>query len=144
MQDRGYTMNQANKTPQPPQAKKVMSYRDLEVYQLAHRLAVQVHELTLKLPKFELYEEGSQVRRAAKSVVANIVEGFGRRRYKMEFIRYLVFAHASCDETIEHLKILRETKSATASVTDPLITACEELSRKINRFIDAVERGHKT
>jgi hypothetical protein len=82
MQDRGYTMNEANKTPQLPQTNKVMSYRDLEIYQLAHALALRVHEMTLSLPKFELYEEGSQIRRSAKSAVANIVEGFGRRRYK--------------------------------------------------------------
>jgi len=41
------------------------------------------------LPKFEMYEEGSQIRRSAKSVAANIVEGYGRRRYKQEFIRFL-------------------------------------------------------
>jgi four helix bundle protein len=63
------------------------SYRDLEIYRLAHALAVDVHVASLALPKYELYEEGSQVRRAAKSTPANIVEGFGRRRYKAEFIR---------------------------------------------------------
>ncbi len=64
-----------------------------------------------ELPRFELYEEGSQIRRSSKSVVANIVEGYGRRRYKSEYIRFLIFALASCDETREHLEILRETGS---------------------------------
>ncbi|MCK4476185.1 MAG: four helix bundle protein [Methanophagales archaeon] len=74
------------------------TYKDLEIYQLSHELAIKIHKVSLSLPKFELYEEGSQVRRAAKSIPANIVEGFGRRRYKNEFIRFLTFALASCDE----------------------------------------------
>jgi len=61
---------------------------------------LDVHKMTLtKLPTFELYEEGSQIRRSIKSVKSNIVEGYGRRRYKQEYIRFLTFAQASCDET---------------------------------------------
>jgi four helix bundle protein len=58
----------------------MQSYKDLEIYQLAHRLAVEIHVMTLKLPQFEQYGEGSQIRRSSKAVVANIVEGFGRKR----------------------------------------------------------------
>jgi len=58
------------------------SYRDLEVYKLAHELAVEIHKMSLGLPKFEMYEEGSQIRRAVKSVASNIVEGFGRRNIR--------------------------------------------------------------
>jgi len=51
------------------------SYKDLEIYKLSHSLAVGVHKMTLKeLPKFEMYEEGSQIRRSSKSIVSNIVE----------------------------------------------------------------------
>ncbi|MBI5328575.1 MAG: four helix bundle protein [Deltaproteobacteria bacterium] len=78
------------------------------MYKLAHRLSVEVHRMTIdELPKFERYEEGEQIRRSSKSVPANIVEGFGRRRYKDDFIRFLTIAHASCSETIEHLEILQ-------------------------------------
>ena len=94
-----------------------MSYRDLEMWKLAREVAIDAHRMTLQdLPKFEMYEEGSQIRRSAKSISANIVEGFGRRRYKQEFIRFLVFAHASCDETIEHLEMLFETGSLTNEI----------------------------
>ena len=71
-------------------------------------LFIETHQLTQRLPKFELYELGSQIRRSSESIVTNIVEGYGRRTYKQEFIRFLVFAHASCLETICHFeKIIR-------------------------------------
>src|SRR5438552_15256798 len=123
-----------------------MSYRDLEIWKLARQVAIAVHRMTLQnLPKFEMYEEGSQIRRAAKSVYANIVEGYGRRRYKQEFIRFLVFVHASCDETIDHLEVLFETGSLTNKVVyRDLSAGLDLLGRKLNVFIDSVERSHRT
>jgi len=122
-----------------------MSYRHLEIWKLARQVAIAVHRMTLQnLTKFEMYEEGSQIRRSAKSVAANIVEGYGRRRYKQEFIRFLVFAHASCDETIDHLEMLFDTKSLTNEVVyRELSTQLDLLGRKLNVFIDSVERSHR-
>ena len=79
------------------------SYRDLEVYKESKKLAIEIHEMSLLLPKFEIFEEGSQVRRSSKSVTSMIVEGYGRRRDKAGFIRYLVYAQSECDETTAHL-----------------------------------------
>lgn len=88
----------------------MQSYTDLEIYKLAHGMAVEVHKMSLKeLPLFEMYEEGSQVRKSSKAIVSNIVEGFGRKRYPQDYIRFLTYAHSSWDETQEHLKILSET-----------------------------------
>jgi four helix bundle protein len=82
--------------------KRVSSYRDLEIWKVARELAVGVHKMTLeKLPTFEMYEEDSQTRCCSKSISSNIVEGFGRRRYKNDYIKFLSYALASCDETVE-------------------------------------------
>ena len=86
-------------------------HKQLEIFRLAHILAVRVHELTLKLPALERFEEGSQIRRSAKSISSNIVEGYALRRYKNEFIHYLFRAYGSAEETIDHLDFLFETKS---------------------------------
>jgi four helix bundle protein len=60
----------------------VASYEDTALYKLAKQMAVELHQVTLnELPKFEMYEQGSQIRRSSKSIVANFVEGYGRRRY---------------------------------------------------------------
>jgi four helix bundle protein len=121
-------------------------YRGLDIWKLALQAAITVHRMTLEnLPKFEMYGEASQIRRSAKSISANIVEGFGRRRYKQEFIRFLVFARASCDETIEHLEMLFETGSLTNEIVYRDLSAqLDLLGRKINVFIDTVERSHRT
>jgi four helix bundle protein len=123
-----------------------MSYRDLEIWKLARQVAIAVHRMTLQnLPKFEMFEEASQIRRSAKSISANIVGGYGRRRYKQEFIRFLVFAHASCDETIDHLEVLFETGSLTNEVLYRDLSALLDLlGRKLNVFISSVERSHRT
>src|SRR6187402_2885508 len=92
------------------------SYRDLDIYKDSKNFAVEVHKMSLSLPKFELYEEGSQIRRSSKSVTSSIVEGYGRRRYKADFIKYLIYAQAECDETIVHLDFLFETGSTVDQV----------------------------
>lgn len=98
--------------------------------------------MSMNLPKHELYEEGSQIRRSAKAVPANIVEGFSRRRYRSEYARYLIFAHGSCNETIEHLEILHETTSLSDERTyEGLKQQYEHLGGMLNRFISAVDKG---
>ena len=122
-----------------------MSYRTLDIWDLARELVTDVHHISLKLPKFELYEEGSQIRRSMKSVKSNILEGYGRRRYKHDFIRFLNYSHASCDETIDHLETLYETNSLTdRTVYDKLHERLDRLGDKLNRFIQRVESSHRT
>ena len=48
------------------------NYTDLEIYKMSFRLAMEVHQMTMKLPKYELYEQGSQIRRSSKSIKNNI------------------------------------------------------------------------
>lgn len=115
------------------------SYNDLEVYQLAYELAIEVHELTLSLPRYELYEQGSQIRRASKSITNNIAEGYGRRRYKDEFIRFLIFDHASCDETISQLNMISDIHFSDTPLNE-LIDKYDTLGRKLNKFIQYVEK----
>lgn len=84
-------------------------YRDLDVYGLAHDIGVDIHEFSLKLPKYELYETGSQLRRASKSISANIVEGYGRKRYNAEFLKFLVYAFAMSKIVILRYKSKQNT-----------------------------------
>jgi four helix bundle protein len=124
---------------------KPQSFKDLDVYLLAKDLIVKVHKLTIdELPKFEMYEEGSQLRCCSKSIVSNIVEGFGRRRYKNDFIQFLTYAIASCDETKVHLEILHETGSLKKELFEQVFDRYEELGAKLFNFREAVIKGHRT
>lgn len=122
-----------------------MSYKNQEIWQLAREIVIDLHKMTLlELPKHEFYEEGSQIRRSSKSIKSNIVEGYGRRRYVAEYIRFLVFAQASNDETIDHLETLYETGSLVNRGTYELIhSKLDLLGKKLNSFIQAVERNSK-
>ena len=121
-----------------------MTYRDLEIWKLAREATKEVHAMTLtELPKFEMFETGNQVRRSVKSVRSNIVEGFGRRRYKQEYIRFLIYAHASCDETIDHIETLKDCESLqNETLYRRLIDLLNRLGGKLNRFIQSVEEQH--
>jgi len=118
-----------------------MSYKNLEIWKLADELVVAIHDMTLtKLPKFEMYEVGSQIRRSVKSVKATMVEGYGRKRYKAEFIKFLVYSLASNDETIDHLETLYKTRSLQDEAQySYLHSKIEILSKKINLFIKGVD-----
>jgi len=91
-----------------------------------------------------MYEEGSQIRRSRKSVKSNIVEGYSRRRYKAEFVKFLTYALASCDETKDHLDTLYDTHSLEDKrLYDYFNHKYDILGRKIRRFMKSVESGHK-
>ena len=121
-----------------------MSYKNLEIWQLARQLVIDIHAMTLnKLPKFEMFEEGAQIRKYSKSVKSTMVEGYGRRRYKNEFIRFLTYAMGSKDETVDHLEMLFETGSLTdEDLYNDLIERLDKLGRKLTLFIKSVSKSH--
>jgi len=123
-----------------------MSYKDLEIYKLTHKLAVEVHKTTPEcLPKYEMYEEGSQIRRSSKGISSAIVEGFGRKQYQQEFMRYVSFAIASCDETREHLDLLYESGSlADQTLYNDLFQRYAELGKMLYGFRQAIENNLKS
>ena len=117
----------------------------MNIYKKARELVVKIHDMSLELPRFEMYEEGSQIRRSSKSIKSNIVEGYGRRRYKQEFVKFLTYSLASCDETVDHLDTLFQTKSLKDKEKfEYFREECDHLGKMISNFIKSVEFGHKT
>jgi four helix bundle protein len=121
-----------------------MSYKKLEIWQIADELVIKIHKMSLnELPKFEMFEEGSQIRLSSKSVKSLIVEGYGRRAYKQDFLRFLVNSIASNDETLDHLENLYNTESLTnMQLYMELHEKIEKLGRKLNNFINSVQKMH--
>jgi len=72
-----------------------------------------------------------------------LVEGYGRRNYKNDYIRFITFALASNDETIDHLETLYETKSLTdEEIFKQLDSKLQILGKKINKFLQSVQKQH--
>lgn len=118
------------------------SYRDLDIYNLAFSYAIEVHKTSLKLPRFELYEQGSQIRRSSKSIKDNIGEGYGRRAYKQDFIKFLIYAHASLLECLSQLEMIDELYDLKKIKN--LREKYDLLGGKIYSFIQYVEKNWKT
>lgn len=120
-----------------------MSYKNLGIWMLAKELPIEIHNMSLLLPKFEQFEEGQQIRRSSKTVRSCIVEGYGRRKYKADFVKFLIYSLSSNDETIDHLEILFETSSLKDETVYNLIhQKLELLGKKLNSFLQAVQRSH--
>ena len=77
---------------------------DLEVYRKLFILHIEVHNLTLTFPKFELYELSSQLRRSSNSIPANLAEGFNNKHIKI-YLEGISRAQAELRETKHHLKV---------------------------------------
>ncbi len=80
-------------------AERVETFEDLEVFQRAYRISLEVHRTSLTFPSIEQHALGDQVRRASKSICANIAEGFAKQGASAaEFKRYLGMSIGSSDE----------------------------------------------
>jgi four helix bundle protein len=120
-------------------------HEKLKIYKKAHELAVKIHKMAFSLPKFELFEEGSQIRRSSKSVSSNIIEGYAHRKYKKEYLHFLYRAYGSCEETAEHLLYLNETESLKdEELYNDLKEGYDVLNRMVFNFIESVEKHHET
>lgn len=118
------------------------SYKDLEIYTTAYNLSIRIYQLTMALPHPDRFETGSQIRRSSQSIKDNIVEGYGRKRYKADFIRFLVTSHSSCLEEISQAEFLAEIHPN--SDWQNMAKELNNLGSKIYKFIKYVENNWKS
>jgi four helix bundle protein len=77
----------------------VRRFEDLDVFRRAYALSLEVHRVSLGFPRIEQFALADQVRRASKSICANLAEGFGKQRQsRSEFRRFVMMAIGSADE----------------------------------------------
>ncbi|MFC5624615.1 four helix bundle protein [Algoriphagus winogradskyi] len=120
------------------------NYRDLDIYKISFNLFLRTHPFSLKLPKYELYELGSQLRRSSDSVITNIVEGYGRRSYKNDFIKFLVYSEASSLETINHLEKILALYAELCKEAEELVKEYNLLGGKIHSFTEYVRSSWRS
>ena len=120
-----------------------MIYRNLDIYKMALALFLKTHKASFILPKYELFELGSQLRRSSDSVITNIVEGYGRSSYKNDYLRFLIYSHASNDETINHLEKLMILYPDVSQEFEILKNEYNILGGKINVYKKWVKENWK-
>ena len=79
--------------------KKANSARELEVYQAAFRLQQEIFSLSKTFPKEETYSLTDQIRRASRSIGANLSEAWAKRRYPAHFLSKLTDSDGELQET---------------------------------------------
>ena len=119
------------------------SFKDLKIYQLAYDISIRAHKASLKLPNFEIHEQGGQIRRSTKSIKDSIAEGFGRRRYKAEFVRFLIYAQGSCDEAHNQAETIIDLYPNIPEFSG-IMADLDKLGKMINNFTRYVESNWKT
>ncbi len=130
MEDR--KLNKEKKSKKRP----ITTYKDLEVYRLSYRLAMEIFWMTRDFPKEERYSLTSQILESSRSVPVNIVEGYSKRRYENVFKRHLNDALGSCDETKVWLDFSKDCRYLLEEKHKDLIERYKEVGAKIFRLVE--------
>jgi four helix bundle protein len=112
------------------------TFRDLVAWQKAHAFVLEVYRVSGTFPVTERYGITSQLRRAAVSIAANIVEGF-RKRGPADKLRYYNIAQGSADECLYYLILVNDLKYADSSL---LVPQLEEVSRLLQAYMNAFRK----
>ncbi len=112
----------------------VRNYNDLLVYKQAYRLALSISRLTKSFPREEQFELGRQIRRSARSIPANIVEGWTKRNSTAEFKRHLLISAGEVAETKFWLELAADEKVAGPKLVEELLTEYSKLGFMIHKL----------
>jgi four helix bundle protein len=126
----------------PKRRSSMKDFRDLQVWQKAHRLTLAAYSSTSTFPREEMYGLTSQIRRCAASIAANIAEGCGKRG-NPEFQRFLNIASGSASELEYHVLLARDLGLLNDSDYDKLDNAVVEVKRMLASLVRKVEADRR-
>lgn len=110
-------------------------HRDLKVYQLAYRLAMEVFRISRTFPEDERYSLTSQIRRSSRSVAANLAEGYRKRQYPQMFVSKMADCDAEATETLVWLDFARDCGYLPPENCETLTEGYEEVGRMLSGMI---------
>lgn len=115
-------------------------FRDLKVFQLSYKLAIEIFELTRSFPKEEKFSLTDQIIRSSRSVPTNISEAWSKRRYPKSFVSKLTDSHGEAAETTVWLDLSQDHHYITNDIHECFITKYEEVSRMLTGMINNPEK----
>lgn len=118
---------------------KIKSFQDLNIWKEAHRLVLEIYEITKNFPKEEIYSLTSQLKRAAVSIPSNIAEGMGRNTTK-ELLSFLYNARGSLFETIYLLTLVKDLNYINEEIYKNLEARYNGLGKGLNTFISKLKK----
>ena len=118
-----------------PDLQHADSFRDLLVYQKARQASRLVFQLSKSFPREEAYSLTDQIRKAVRSVGAQIAEAWGKRRYELHFISKLTDADAEQKETQHWIETARDCEYVTDEQRDNVLSLLFEVGRMLNSMI---------
>jgi len=107
-----------------------MKPSDLKVYQRLCALVLEIHDLTMSFPQFEMYELGSQLRRASNSAPANLAECFANKHTNI-YTEGISRAQGEIREVIHHLTISQNKGYLSKERFKYFCSAYEECSKML-------------
>ncbi len=114
--------------------KRANKFQDLIVWQKAHKFVLNVYKDSKRFPKEEKYGLTSQLRRAAVSIAANIVEGF-KKKSKADKVRFMNIAQGSLEECRYYLILIKDLEYMD---TIRLVCKLEEVSKLLEAYSKAI------
>lgn len=120
-----------------PDMSKIPPYQKIGAWQSAYKLIIEIYITTAKFPPEERYGLTSQMRRAAVSVAANIVEGRAKPTEK-DFLRYLFIAKGSLEECGFFIKLSKDLNYITQDQYLILDSMRSQTGYMLHRFIDSI------
>jgi four helix bundle protein len=115
-------------------------YRDLKVYQLSYKLAMDIFEITKTFPKEERYSLTDQIRRSSRSIPANIAEAWKKRIYLKMFVSKIIDAAGEAGETEVWLGVSKDTGYLPKEKYEEFISGYDEVNRMLYGMIEKREK----
>lgn len=116
------------------------SYRDLEVYKMARQLSLEIYEVSKSFPKEEMYSLTDQIRRASRSVGAQIAEAWAKRRYEKHFISKLTDADGEQQETQHWIETALDCSYLSPGQVKDWLERYSSVGRMLNSMIKKAEK----
>ena len=113
----------------------IRSYRDIEAYQRAKALVVPMHKLVKRFPAYEQFDLCDQMRRASKSVVSNIVEGYSHKDTPAKTKHFWRISMGSANEMVEHLETAVALEYVSQDICQPYIEQYTVVAKQLNKLI---------
>lgn len=115
-------------------------YKDLKVFQLAYKLAMDIFELSKTFPKEERYSLVDQIRRSSRSVPANLAEAWKKRLYSKMFVSKIIDAAAEAGETEVWLDVSKDAGYLSAKDYENFSSGYEEINRMLYGMVNKPEK----